>query len=132
MHQLAVCGGWQHSEEHRVHFFEVICLTYQRRLPIRVKPPTPVEPEIGPPARKVQVGRLRKAKADTSNCAQEDCKKAGEERMLPKHLCARKLQEANAAKSDRVREDCENKCCQERPCKTVKSESCQGQLRAMR
>ena len=43
-------------------------------------------------------------------------KKAGEERMLPKHPCARKLQEANAAKSDRVQEDCENKRCQERQC----------------
>ena len=30
-------------------------------------------------------------------------KKAGEERMLPRCPCARKLQEANAAKSDRMR-----------------------------
>ena len=57
---------------------------------------------------KVQVGRRQKAKAGTSNCVYEGCKKgAGEERMLPKHPCARKLREANATKSVRVQEDCE-------------------------
>ena len=57
----------------------------------------------------VQVERLRKVKADTSSCVQEDCQKRREERMLPKHPCVRKLQEANAAKGGRMQEDCGNK-----------------------
>ena len=48
--------------------------------------------------------------------------------MLLKHRCAGRLQKANAAKSDRVREDCEKRTLPRATvCKgTVESESCLG------
>ena len=60
--------------------------------------------------------RLPKANAATSNCVQNDCKKAGEERMLLMHLCTGRLQKANAAKSDRVQGDCKSVYRQKLPC----------------
>ena len=55
-----------------------------------------------------------KQRLTQATVCRKTAKRAGEERMLPKHLCARKLQEANSqvAKSNCVREDCETKTCE--------------------
>ena len=92
----------------------------------------------------VRVGRLRRAKAAIRSCVRKYCRRAEEERMLPEHPCARRLQQANTARSDRMRGDCESECCQKATmCKTTekrklpeeavcgtitKSERCQKRL----
>ena len=55
-----------------------------------------------------------KQKLTQATVCRKAAKRAGEERVLPKHLCARKLQEAKAqaAKNNCMREDCETKTCE--------------------
>ena len=54
----------------------------------------------------VQVEDCEKRRLTRATVCRKNVKKAGE-LMLPKHPCVRKLQEANAAKGDYKREDCE-------------------------
>ena len=58
----------------------------------------------------VQVERLRKRRlTQAAVCRKTAKKKAEEERMLLKNPWVRKLREANAAKRNRMQEDCENR-----------------------
>ena len=62
--------------------------------------------------------KVTKAKVATSNYVQDDCKRVGGEWMLLKHPCTGKLRKKTLPRGT--------------VCKTVNSESCQGQLCARR